>query len=36
MQAQIDQLSKTIQVVQQGGGEVAIARHHKRNELPGA
>ncbi len=33
MQAQIDQLSKTIQVVQQGGGEVAIARHHKRNKL---
>ncbi|MGI9058546.1 MAG: carboxyl transferase domain-containing protein [Ktedonobacteraceae bacterium] len=33
MQAQIDQLSKTIQVVQQGGGEVVIARHHKRNKL---
>ena len=33
LQAQIDQLSTNIQLVQQGGGEVAIARHRKRNKL---
>jgi len=29
----IDQLSERIQLVQQGGGEGAIARHRKRNKL---
>src|SRR5579872_3186588 len=33
LQQQIDQLSKNIQLVQQGGGEDAIARHRKRNKL---
>jgi len=33
LQTQIDQLSTNIQLVQQGGGEVAIARHRKRNKL---
>lgn len=29
----LGQLNERIQLVQQGGGEVAIARHHKRNKL---
>src|SRR5438045_4803576 len=29
----IDQLSKRIQLIQQGGGEDAIAKHRKRNKL---
>ena len=29
----IDQLSQRIQIVQQGGGEEAVARHRKRNKL---
>jgi acetyl-CoA carboxylase carboxyltransferase component len=33
LQQQIDQLSKNIQLVQQSGGEDAIARHRKRNKL---
>ncbi|MDQ6662479.1 MAG: methylcrotonoyl-CoA carboxylase [Chloroflexota bacterium] len=32
-QEQVDILSQRIQEVQQGGGENAIARHHKRNKL---
>src|SRR5579872_7353690 len=33
LQQQIDQLSKNIQLVQQGGGEDAIAKHRKRDKL---
>ena len=29
----LDQLTKRIQLVQQGGGEEAIAKHRKRNKL---